>query len=459
MADTGFIMTQPPLWVGAQAVYPYSADLVKKFTLTDRFNEVHRLWDGAQNGELIKIPRGFCPAPTPETDKRAWQARNPLATTITPRDDQQTMAMAKVPKLILEGRSFCINAQTGSGKTVVGIKALGDVGVQTLIIVPKDDLFTQWQTELAKFGIPKHLIGSVRGDKFDVAGKQVVVGMLHSVAKPDRYPSWFYGWPGLMIIDEVHRIAAVTFLEAMKLFNARVRVGLSATHTRADGMDVAIRGHIGPVLVNMDIEQMIPKVLVHRTNWMVPRWRQRDPITGQAKMVKAPHSPGKSTHIVTRMIHDQARNLQIAEGIAAAYEKGRKIVAFSDIIEHLEIMQGMLRGQGVLASDIALYIGGLKKEEREIVSRKRVILATWGSMAEGTDIPALDTAVFMTPRSNVTQAAGRIRRVFVDAEGNPKKKFPAILDYVDEDSFVFKAYGAKRRAWYASIGCEIVDIT
>lgn len=451
VAGQNLLMTDPPLWVGGTAVYPYSGELAQRYTIMSKFGDVVKLWEGAQNGELIKLPRGFCPPPTPETDKRAWQDRAPLTSVkITPKSEEQAEGIKDMITLALQGKSFCVKAPTGSGKTVMAIAALAAIGVQTLIVVPKEDLFDQWLKELEKFGVPKAQIGMVRQDKYAVAGKRVVVAMLHSLAIPGKYPEWFKKWPGLTIYDEVHRLPTDTFTAVAAMFSSRVRIGLSATHQRADGLDLIVRGHIGPILVEIKMEQMIPKVLVYRTNWMCPRSMKTDPVTGQKSLQRWPHSPGKTTGIVVRMCKDTARNQLLAEATFAALEKGRKVVFFSEIIEHLEVMQGIFRGLGVHQKDMAYYIGGLKKEERDEAAKKSLLLATWAMMKEGTDIPTLDTAVLGTPRSDVNQAVGRIRRECTT------KKFPAVLDFRDDDSPVFKGYADSRQRWYASLGAEVV---
>lgn len=786
MASAGpsLLMTEPALSVGATAVYPYSGELVKRYTLMSRYGDVVKLWEGAQNGELIKIPRNFCPPPTEDTDRRVWQPRKPLPHNIVPRTEEQADAIERIVELALEGKSFCVKAPTGchergtkvllsnglpkvvedvkvgdtlmgpdgkprqvlqlcrgrqqmaritptkgksfvvnldhrlslkrtpdgtkqagklvdvtvgdwlkwsptkkhihklwrvgveyqpktpvvldpyvlglwlgdgtsrvpalttmdpeleeawateaakfglqvrkevmlgnqastyymtttvkqgynpvlvllrglnvlgnkhipgrylrgtrterlallaglidtdghvshggceitfrsqkladdalilarslgfaayqsekivngdtyyrayisgdlfciptrlarkkfqvrgqkkdvlvtglqvelleeddffgftldqdhlyltedftvhhnSGKTVMAIAALCQIGVQTLIVVPKEDLFDMWIKELVKFGVPLNDIGMVRQDKYSVSGKRVVVGMLHSLAIPGRYPSWFARWPGLTVYDEAHRLPTDTFTAVAAMFASRVRIGLSATHERSDGMDVVVKGHIGPIMVEIMQEQMIPKVLVYKTDWMVPRWNMVDPVTGQRKLTKAPHSPGKSTHIVVRMCKDQERNEILAETTLAALSKGRKVVFFSEIIDHLERMEAIFRGSGVKAKDLAYYIGGLSSQEREEAAKRQLLLGTWAMFAEGTNIPALDTAVLATPRSDVRQSVGRIRRIH---EG---KKAPVVLDFRDDDSPVFKGYAAKRRAWYSKLGCEIVDM-
>lgn len=82
-----------------------------------------------------------------------------------------------------------------------------------------------------------------------------------------------------------------------------------------------------------------------------------------------------------------------------------------------------------------------------------VLLTTFTMMAEGTNLPWLDTCAIIMPRSKITQIAGRIRREY---EGKPE---PVILDFIDMDSHVFAGYASSRLAWYNKIGCKVVDIS
>ena len=56
----------------------------------------------------------------------------------------------------------------------------------------------------------------------------------------------------------------------------------------------------------------------------------------------------------------------------------------------------------------------------------------------------------MTPKADVIQIVGRIRREYDD------KKRPVVIDLQDVDSPVLAAYGKARCRWYQSLGAELV---
>ena len=76
---------------------------------------------------------------------------------------------------------------------------------------------------------------------------------------------------------------------------------------------------------------------------------------------------------------------------------------------------------------IGIYTGGMKKHIKEYAQTKPVILATYSSASVGLDIPGLDTMIFATPQTNVTQASGRILRT----QKHLREVQPLIYDIVD----------------------------
>jgi superfamily II DNA or RNA helicase len=66
-----------------------------------------------------------------------------------------------------------------------------------------------------------------------------------------------------------------------------------------------------------------------------------------------------------------------------------------------------------------MYIGSSDKIKTskavlELAKKKQIILATYGMINEGSDIPELDTLIFGTPRTDIEQVVGRIQRKFGD---------------------------------------------
>lgn len=444
MIPSNLKMSQPPLFQGAVCAYPYSETLAQRFTVPGRFEdqEPMRLWTRFEQGgqDLIGLPWHCCPQA--EDDRRVDGWKIFLKTQIDPRPGQAD-AIEQSTALLKAGVSHQLRAPTGSGKTVLALQVIANVGVSTCVIVPKEDLIDQWIERILQYtDLKPRDIGRLQQSTIDVRGRPIVIGSLQSLAKPDKYPQWVVNNFGLIVADECHRLGADLLGEVARLFPARLRFGLSATPKRTDGKELAIEAHIGPERVVIDAVQLSPKVLRVKSEWVCPR----DKLGNQV-----PHSPGRIALVMKSIVKNQKRNQLICRAIGAAYEKGRKIVIFSSQLDHLEILEDMVQGYGVPLAQIGRYYGAAKKEQLKQAGSRRVIFATWQKMAEGTDIPDIDTAVLAGPQANVQQAVGRILRL------HPTKKPPVVIDIVDNDSPVLAGYAKKRIVVYKILGSEILD--
>ena len=402
---------------------------------TTRLGEELVLSEKVPDLDIVKWPRALCPLGSDHrTDGKPC---NIPQSVVLPRKGQGKL-IAQAFALMVGDESFVLEAGTGTGKTVMAIDLIARMEVKTLVIIPKSDLMDQWRKELETF-LPGVKVGTIRQNKYDVADKDVVLGMLHSLAKPDKYPGGISSEFGLVIWDEVHRLPADTFQKTAGLFSAHLRLGLSATPTRFDGKEILIQSHIGPVRVRSKAVLLHPVIGVYQTKWKCPRWRRGD------VYIKAKHTPGKCGHILNHIADDEQRNSMILKKILAAYKRDRKIVVFSDRITQLECLRNVAIKLGTPAKDTALYVSGKGKAELERAKSAPIIFATYGMMSEGTDIPWLDCCILATPRSNVKQAVGRILREY------PDKPTPVVLDFIDFDSHVFARYAENREFFYREI--------
>jgi superfamily II DNA or RNA helicase len=328
-------------------------------------------------------------------------------------------------------------------------------------VVTKDDLFgeDQWGGALLKFlKLAPDDIGIIQQKKCQVEGRKVVMGIVHSLAK-DKYPEWIKDYFGLVIFDEVHRMAADTFQAVCCMFKAKLRLGLSAGTSqrglRNDGKDFIFKSHIGEVEVVGEHIAVAPKVIAVESGFTLPRKQISVKEAGKwvTKIVPLPHKPGKMMHINKMIAGNRSRNAMIIDFIEAAYNKGRNVLVLSDIVRHLEVLAEMIQVRGVPASDIGFYISKNKKNLKDD-KMKRVVLGTYGMAAEATDVPQWDSLVMATPRSNVKQPIGRVLR---EHKG---KMQPLVLDVVDNDSWVYRKYYKSRCLLYQSEEINaVMDVT
>lgn len=443
------------LFVGSMAAYKYSPALERKYRFTSRFGDEVELFERSPDGKVIYLPRALCPSPLGDADKRDHGQPVDFPKKPVPRDHQVKL-FNETAAFLKKGQSGVVSAYTGWGKTVLGYHAAAILGVKTLVITTKDDIYQQWIEGAHKFlGLPMHEIGEIRQDKCEVQGTKFCVAMIHSLAKDGKYPDWIVKGFGLVIFDECHRVPAENFSIVARMFPAKLRLGLSATPNRADGKELLVQAHIGPIRAATEAQLMIPKVLRFHSPWQCPRVFKSDPITGQKKAVKIPHEPGKTTHIEKMIAADEARNHRIAELVKEAFEKGRKTVIFSTLTDHLQTMGRAVRKLGISGKEIGFYGQASNKAERAHREREKVkpiIFTTYTMMGEGTSLDWLDTCILAMPRANVIQPVGRIRREYED------KAPPVVMDIIDADSPVFAGYSSRRLEWYKNLGAVVKEM-
>lgn len=352
------------------------------------------------------------------------------ASSFKPRHDDQAVVLGKCVKLLTAGHSFIAKAATGWGKTVVGTQVAIQFGQRTLITVTKDDIKAQWLDSIHMLLGKNYPVGIIQGDQVNT-NSDLVISMVHSLCKQDRYPKEALENYGLHVVDEVHRMGAESFSQAAWNMWGRQRIGWTATDWRSDGRDCVFQGHIGKVEVIAKQKAMGFQVFVVRTDFKLPRAKGTDDPMA--------HKPGKTGHISKMLAGNVRRNKAIVNCIMMAHEKERQTIVFSDRLDHLKTIRWMLEAKGVLAKEIGMYVGGCKPDE---IKHRPILLATYSYCSEGTDIPTADTLVMSIPRSNVVQIIGRILR---EHEG---KRLPTVFDFLDEDSWVFCKYYEKRVTFY-----------
>lgn len=142
-----------------------------------------------------------------------------------------------------------IELPTGSGKTVIGIKAIESCSCPTLVVVPTIDLLEQWHQELqTEFSEP---IGQLGGGTQEI--EQLTVSTYDSAyLRADELGDQF----GLVVFDEVHHLGGEGYQDIARLLAAPARLGLTATFERPDGAHKMIEELIGGLLYWLDADDL-----------------------------------------------------------------------------------------------------------------------------------------------------------------------------------------------------------
>ncbi|MCO8244149.1 DEAD/DEAH box helicase family protein [Haladaptatus sp. AB643] len=147
------------------------------------------------------------------------------------------------------GRRGVLELPTGSGKTVIGVKAIERCQTPTLVVVPTIDLLTQWRRILeTEFEVP---IGQLGGGEQNVEGLTVSTydsAYLRADDIGDRF--------GLVIFDEVHHLGGEGYREIARLLATPARMGLTATFERPDGAHEVVSDLVGQKIFDIDVDEL-----------------------------------------------------------------------------------------------------------------------------------------------------------------------------------------------------------
>lgn len=267
-----------------------------------------------------------------------------------------------------------LKADPGFGKTNTGLELAHRIGRTTVILVHKESLMMQWKRRAERF-LPGVRVGLVREDQCDFEDKDIVIAMMQSLAMErfgSRYPAEFYDWPGLLLIDEGHRVGAHTWAPIPPKFRARWRVMFSATPRRKDGCDDVFWWHVGKIRYAAKTVRPKPAVrLVQSGMRNVPDVLRNQHIA--------------SSIVINILTKRTLRNRTIVEEIVKALQapSGRKVMVLSERLDQLRELDGMLAREcssvGLEGITTGFYVGQWFTGEKT----EKLAKGHWNTAAEG----------------------------------------------------------------------------
>jgi superfamily II DNA or RNA helicase len=375
--------------------------------------------------------------------------------------DEQIVALEN----LLRHDNGILSGTTAFGKTIVAIKLIAEKKVNTLILVDKISLLSQWKERLSEFlvvndNLPEQQlaagkkrgrkkktgpIGQLGGGKNSLGGI-VDIAVMQSLSRQGEVKECVKNY-GMIIADECHHASAFTYEQILKTTNAKYIYGLTATPARKDGHHPILFMHCGPIRYRDN-----PKKQAENRpfdHYIVPRFTSlRVPLDRDEKEVSI-------QQLYTEIMDSDFRNQQIIDDVLSNYHQGRNCVVLSLRTAHVKSLAKRLMEK---VPDVITLMGGMgKKATREIFQRiadipaeRNFILAATGHfIGEGFDEPRLDTLFLAMPiswKGTLQQYAGRLHRLY------KTKKEVRIYDYVDIQVKMLERMYTNRLNGYASMG-------
>jgi len=362
------------------------------------------------------------------------------------RPEQQTAAEA-----MLANDTGVLAATTAFGKTVIAAWLIAQRGVNTLVLVHRQQLLEQWVERLSAFlGVPADTIGRLGGGRKKLTGA-LDVALMQSLVRKGVVDDRVAGY-GHLVVDECHHLSAHSFELVARRAKARFVTGLSATVARKDGHHPIIFMQCGPVRYRVDAKkQAAARPFTHQVFVRSTGFRAQAPPEPDARV--------EFQRLYEALGSDETRNRMICADVVSAVREGRWPLVLTERTEHLRLLAERL------SPDISCVItlqGGMSRTNLQAALARRgevpdsvgrVILATGRFIGEGFDDPRLDTLFLALPvswRGTIAQYVGRLHRLH---EG---KREVRVYDYADLDVPMLARMFDRRCVGYEALGYTIL---
>jgi superfamily II DNA or RNA helicase len=337
---------------------------------------------------------------------------------------------------IANGNWGIIVLPTGSGKTLVGIKAISLLNTPTLVVAPTLDLVDQWRTRLKKEF--KTEVGVLGGGERDIRALTVSTydsAYIHADKLGNRF--------GLIIFDEVHHLPAAGYRNIAEMFASPYRMGLTATFEREDGLHAELNRLVGGKVFEKKVKDLtgvhlspfrLEKMVVELTDDEKEEYHKNQKVFSDylARIGLTIRSPAEFQKLVMRSGRDPgARKALLARNKArdVAYNSISKIGKLSEILkkhsgskififtEHNKLVHKISK-QFLIPS---ITYRTTSKERSETLDRFRSgvyrAVVTSKVLDEGIDVPDADVGIILSGTGSERAFIQRLGRILRKKEG------------------------------------------
>lgn len=335
---------------------------------------------------------------------------------IVPRPAQQ-IALEELEKTMSEGydKAMVVMA-TGLGKTYLAAFFARNFN-RVLFIAHREELLYQARRSFAEV-MPERTGGIYDGQTKERQADSVFASIYTLSIKrhlerfrPDEFD--------LIIVDEFHHAAANSYRRVLDYFQPTFLLGITATPYRTDGKDVyAICD--GNVAFQLDFIEAVQR------GWLAPfRYYGVYDDTDYSQI----------TWLGNRYAEEELLQAQLKEEMAAkiyaAWNKHKqtRTLAFCSSIRQADFLSTFFRAKCVRALSLHSRTREMSRAEaiRQMEKGELDVIFTVDLFNEGTDIPSVDTLLFVRPTESLTiftQQVGRGLRLY------PTKEYCTIIDLI-----------------------------
>lgn len=329
-----------------------------------------------------------------------------------------------------------------SGKTILGIGAIHQIGRDALVVVPTRDLVEQWGQDIQQilgqqpsiFGAGKKQLGPIT-----IATKDAL--RYHRDADLSRF--------GFVVFDECHRIPSRTHQRLLRRIPARYRLGLTATPDRADGTSKLVRYSFGDTLLERSVADMVSG------GWLVLPTVEAVYTAFQYNFPEDPKWIDYSD-LNNALVRNEKRNEQIVKLVCAEPHETWLILSPSSK-RHCRLLSSALQSKGINAMAVTgdLAKGKRRRALQSLRDGQLQVMCATSLADEGLNIKRLSRVVLALPQSSRTNTSQRLGRTMRPL-GSKK---PRVFDIVDIEVKKLRSRWQTRKSEYRKLGLEIQQCT
>jgi hypothetical protein len=341
------------------------------------------------------------------------------------------------------GGGGILEVPCGKGKTVMALSIISKLRKKTLILVHKEFLMNQWIERITEF-MPSARVGKIQGPVFDVAGNDIVIGMIQTMHSRDFEASAFEPF-GLTVIDEVHRIGSEEFSKTLFKVVTPYMLGISATVERKDRLTKILYMNIGPKIYSeerTDEDVVNVRAITYKTNDSEFNTTEYD-FRGSPKystMISKLCAFGPRSDFIVRVIADLQTEHPHKQIMVLAHNRDLLTYLYDSIRHKISNAD----------ETVGYYVGGMKEKDLKVTEGRRIVLATYAMAAEALDIKTLSTLIMATPKTDIEQSVGRILRA--------KGQNPIVVDILDTHDYLKRQWNT-RKTFYRKCNYRIMSIS
>lgn len=256
-------------------------------------------------------------------------------------------------------------APAGSGKTIMGMRYIFNVGRPTIWLTHTTDLMyqTKARAEATLKGVGR--IGILGDGTKDYGDGKLIIATVQTLRADPSLIDFLNPYIGVVVIDEAHHFPASQFLDTAARFKAARITGLTATPDRKDGMQKYMYMGIGPLC-----HQVERGALYENDQLVKPsvKFIYTDFADGKAENaaennVDAGGEDLDYIALITDLINDDARLKLVASTIVGAVPEGPAI-AIAESVRYCfklqEAVQRLAKAKGLVIRTAVVH-GGLQR--------------------------------------------------------------------------------------------------